>query len=353
MSEEAKAGDALLFSFPYWIFCVQTEAFPISTVRVKDLELRVYPPFRSAKANFTLSPQINAQRIPFEKGKAPNIDPKFQVLNLSVLPNWTDEGEPKGLNLVWGEDWDEQPVVMPMDSLRVDALNGGNETSNDKAANFVSLFIAHLRMESRQWWIGRSVDALLGNHKAAFAIDREGAALETPIGYSRGRSPFGFERPISLNNWEQCLNKASQDQKIPETQVLISDSYFFTASGDLRRAILDAATAAELAKDLAIERAWKTKNRGKSYKRGKVLKGYEVPLHLKIDLKELTGHSFEDADPNSFSKIDRLWKLRGKIAHGLPLTFSSGRGTESLNEKSTAEMVSATENLIQWLEQIE
>lgn len=349
MAEISKAGDALLFSFPYWVLCDNSETFPVATPRINRTQIRVYPPFRSGKPNFTPMPPIDPHKLPFLDGRAPNIDPKFKFINLSVVPGLKNEEQDANLKLMWGEEWDETPDVMPMDSLRIDVLNNGNEKKNEIAVNFVSHLINHLRVDSSQWWIGRSVESMLGIHRAAFAIDKFGTPLETPYGLSQGRSPFGFEKPITKELWSDSILKAQQSKIVPEELVLISDAYFFAATGELRRAIIDAAIAAELVKDNAFEIIWRRENRGKNYRRGKILSGYDLPSHIDKDLKILAGVAFSDDFPKEAQLINRLWKLRGKVAHGLPLTFSSGKGMVKLDTEPTSEMIGAVKLLIGWL----
>lgn len=349
MKEASKKGEALLFSFPFWIVCERVGEFSIEEFCNHGVLIRVYPPFRSGKPNFTPMPPINPLQIPFCEGQSPSIDPKFKLIHLSVVPGLKREGKDSGLNLMWGEEWDDVPDVMPMDSLRVDVLHRGGGTKNNVAKDFISRLISTLRNESDQWWIDRSVDAMLGTHRASFQITTEGAALEVPYGLSSGRSPFGFEAPITSEIWTKSISSAKKLKEIPEEEVLVSDAYFFTATGDFRRAILDAATAAEMGKDMVFERLWKSKNKRKKYHRGKVLSGYELPTHLDKNLKALAGESFMEAFPKDFALIERLWKLRGKVAHGLPLTFSSAKGRVKLEDKAMAKMIRAVRSLNTWL----
>lgn len=349
MSREIKGGQALLYSFPFWILCEKTNEFCVEEIEIHGTLIRVYPPFRSGKPNFTPMPPIAPNAIPFCKGQAPNIDPNFKLINISVLPGLRNRGKPSYLKLVWGEEWDDIPEVMPMDSLRIDILNQGDETKNKLASEYVSRLLSRLRNESNQWWIDRSVASILGNLRASFKISNEGAALEVPYGHSSGRSPFGFERLITNELWNKSIFFAKESQEHHEEDVLVLDAYFLTATGDLRRAILDAATAAEMGKDRAFERIWKKKNKGKKFRRGKILSGYELPIHLNYDLEKLAGVSFAKTHPKDAILIERLWKLRGKVAHGLPLTFSSAKGTVKLEDEAMAEMISAVRILNTWL----
>ncbi|MET0378303.1 MAG: hypothetical protein ABW049_04850, partial [Spongiibacteraceae bacterium] len=113
------------------------------------------------------------------------------------------------------------------------------------------------------------------------------------------------------------------------------------------------AQACELAKEVAAERLWTTRNSTK-YRRGKVMSGYELDQHIDTTFKTSFGASFKDFSANDWSNISNMWHARNSVAHGGEAIFheksSGGGGTKvSVDDEVSKLMLKSANKLVLWL----
>ena len=272
-------GMSFLFSFPFWIF-VDTSAAPsIKNVEIDGTRLRIYPLFRSGAANFIPMPPIDPHSIPFAPGTEINIASDFSIPTMAVIPELQLDAKGRAaLKQTWGPDWGPMPRMMPMDSLRLDLLRADNNDLQAIAENLALRLIQSLRSRSRQWWIEQVVDA--GFLRSSFPILEQGQPVELPIFNGRGGTIFGDERPITEDTWKECIDNLRDGAIAPLYDLLVLDARFFAATADIRRSVIDAATACEQARDVHFERWWHVHAPGSPFKLGRVLTGNNLPHHL-------------------------------------------------------------------------
>jgi hypothetical protein len=339
-------AESYLFTYPYWIF-IDTQDAPVDAeeIRIEEILVRIYPPFRSGAANFIPMPAVDAQAIPFPPGvNQPHIAPGFLIPTMVALPQ---PGLTDRLMTVWGLNWTEQPRLYPRDSVRIDVV--GREDSNLARALSLSL-MEYLRWRSGQWWITRSVDGLVGYIRASFPISDNGAALELPAKYTSGRTPRGTEAPITSGMWATAINNLRAQTVIPLHETLTLDAIYFEAVGDLRRSVLDGAAACEHAKDRAFERLWPGYGDGGTYKRGKVMKKYDVGKHISRDLDQFIHRSYAREHPDHFAVIENLWDARGNITHSGQVIYRRNGDVIQVDSEKVKEFILSAEHCISWLE---
>ncbi len=339
-------GESYLFTYPYWILVDTRDApVPAEGFHTEDLLVRVYPPFRSGAANFIPMPPVDVQAMPFLPGvNRPNFPAGFQIPTLVALPH---PGLTDRLILVRTPNWPERPRLFPMDSVRMDLV--GREDSN-LARILSSRLMEYLRWRSRQWWITRSVDGLAGYIRASFSIEEHGAVLDLPAEYTQGRTPRGTEVPINSGIWKTAINDLRAQTVIPLHETLALDAIYFEAVGDLRRSVLDCAAACEHAKDMAFERLWPVYGDRGPYKRGKVIKKYDVDKHISRDLNQFAQRSYEREHPVHFSVIEDLWDARGNITHSGQVAYRRNGNVVRVDSAKAQEFIRSAEHCIAWLE---
>ncbi len=346
---EVTTGTSFLFSFPFWIFVNRDSSLSIQKFHFSGANIRIYPPFRSGQANFIPMPYIDPHAIPFRAGEEIEFAPDFRILSVTTIPGLDSEGRPTAF-AVWESDWQCPPRAFPMDSLRLDVYAGSNaaRVSMEVRNQLMSL----LRWRSRQWWINRSVDALLGQLRNTFPVTPRGRPLDQPEGESQFRTFHGDEQIIDEHLWLQVINDIRNGIQVPAEEMLLLDAKFYMNSGDVRRAVLDAAGACEIAKDEAFERLWPKYGTGKQYRRGRVTqaKGYDLDRHISSGMKEYAGRSYADEQPTMFKAIEDLWNARGNIAHGHENVFYRNGKRYVVNQEVALKFAIAVEDCVHWLQ---
>jgi len=233
---------------------------------------------------------------------------------------------------------------------------------DELASHLGSQLMQLLRWHSRQWWIGRAVDVFGSFIQQRFLVTSSGAALERPGPYSRFVSVSGGEQAIDLPVWSDAIRDFQEAREIPTEQLLLLDARYSAAdvnrSGDLRRAILDAATACEVARDVAITRLWPTRRSSTRVRLGEVLPGSNLPKHLSDVMESFAGRNYAAEHPGDFMLVETLWEARGKIAHGREASRLNEEPGPSAGAKPAEadtqaqrvrELIAAADRCIAWL----
>ena len=343
-------GLSFLFSFPFHIFVDNTTPLTIKEITVDDSLVRIYPPFRSGKANFIPMPEINVQKIPFVKGVVHRIDSNFKIPNLVVVPQ-IESGKH---SLLPTDRPDEQfkSAFMPMDSLRIDVIAQPASKARNVCFKSVSNLIQIIRVNTNQWRMEQMSDA--GLLRATFNILKDGKPLEKPWGEGKGTT-FG-EKELSLNEviWQQSITELENGLIPVPYKLIILDAKYLSLLGDIRRSVLDATIACEQARDVQFERLFQSQNAGKPFRISKFLSNHSLPTHLSNDLLKLSNgkHSYEQAEPERFEKIEDLWNVRENIAHRRPNQFYRDGIQYEINSENLKIYIEAVEHCIDWLENI-
>jgi hypothetical protein len=198
----------------------------------------------------------------------------------------------------------------------------------------------------------RSVQPLLGYVRNDFPVDEQG--IPSPLNFipsphTKGHPGYGFERPITHDMWQTVLELWRAGSTPPETALILLDAYYYAATGEIRRSVIDAATACEQAKDDLFERKWRERKSAR-FKRGRVLTGYDLPHHVSKDIQKMTGRSYAIDHPQQFAAIESLWDASGNIAHGGALTYRSGETSVEVTREEATRFGDAARHCVAWLE---
>ena len=364
MENNNQTWESFILTFPFWIFLkmhpIQKTGLVENKTRQVNLghdfkacysinwhgrKARVYLPFRSAPANYLPMP-VPEPAVIKKTGLRFKPDVVFPRLAIVLLPAMDENSEPRA-QIERDESWSCMPEPFPMDSMRIDIQ--GAEDGLAAAQGLARLILRHIRLETEQWWITRSMDAYTTYVRAIFKTDPEGLSYHRP--YTEMRGLWGFERPLTPEGWYRVIGLVINDVAPDFAQELLMDAYFHCHSNNLDNAIMFAAIACENAVENACSQIWERKHGGTSkFKRDKVLRSNnKLPNNLSKDLERFVGRDFSNDDPESFKLIQELWILRGKVAHGGHAIVRRENKTRRVTFDVARELLSAARNCLNWL----
>ena len=347
-------GTSFLYTYPFWIF-VKSKSLPqAKDIVFKGISVRIYPPFRSGPAKFIPMPYVDMSRIPFLVGTKVHTRKNLVVPYGTFVPQLGRDakGEGRGI-LVGSPDWKDLAAVedFPKDSLRIDVFDVSDQVAvkaiSDKAATHL---LQMLRWRSKQWWIGRSVDALLSFIRNHFPVSQDSAFLDRISGLVQFRYAIaGDEQPIDDLLWQACIESLGKGIEAPIYDLILLDSRYFANIGDVRRSVLDSAMGCEQAKNLTFERLWVT-HKGKKFKMRHVFKGnVNLPDHLSAVMEVHFSRSYKKENPTDFYMIENLWLARGNIAHGGREEYWRDGKKIVIGVDHALEFAQAAQHCVQWL----
>lgn len=345
------SGEAFIYTFPFLIYQDTACQFEPKEISFNEKDIRIYPFFRSGKANFLPMPHTDKNLIPFAAGVNGKFPSNIPITSASAIPSLErDENGKFQMILCFTEKFDKVPKIMPMDSLRINIL--GNNKFNKDISNSCSLqLIRSIRHKTKQWWLEHHTYAY--QLKVSFPILKNGFPVDEPWSQAKGRTIAGDEIPLDNKIWGEVMSDLEEGKINPLYFTLLLDARFFLATADLRRAILDATIACEQARDVHFERLWQI-NKPSAYRTGKALTGNNLPTHLSKNLLNVTNnkHSYEAEYPDNYEIIKDLWNTRGEIAHGRRLQYYKQNILHTVNEVKTKEFIKCAEHCISWLENL-
>lgn len=355
MNERADAnrGYSYLLSFPFWIAVDQRDTLPIREIEYRGHSFRVYPPFRSSADNEVPFPAIRAERIP-SRSHVPPLTSAEGLLPTALAyryPPQEEGAENWPVTIIWSEESDDgfPDWYFPTDSLRLDGWPiAGIE---DRVTDVIQSLIDQLRLTTKQWWIGRSAASLLSYYRNSIQVTVNGRAAGDPETSAASPRVRGDESAVTPAVWENALDAVEEGRRPPEYKFQILDARYFAAIGDIRRSVLDSAIACEEAIRLTYERLWP--DEGPQFRTGRVWEGTGIDDYLSDDLERYVGRSYRDEHPESFRRIEDLWKARGNIAHGGDANFRRDGQVHRVDQDTAWSFQDAVERCITWLNGIE
>lgn len=334
-------NNACFFTLPFPVYVDTHSAFDIQERRIGRRNFRIYPFFRSGPANFVPAPAIDPAKIPLSDGNRGINIPKEVFPLLAGLPAMRQE-KSASVILSCGSDFENKSLqYFPMDSLRIDVLGGSG--SPDDASKLVHALLDWIKVETKQWWIGRELP-MGGRHylRSVIPISRKGRFTSGPEGMGGFTTMRGDEIPLDSTVWYRVLKRLEQGCEPEDYQFLLLDAKYHSAINEPRRAVIDAAVACEQAKERTfvsiVENQW-----GLTFKHGKYCTKYDLTKHINQDMKKLIGCAFSEADPEANAGIDLLWKCRGDLAHGKK---------RDIQKSELSRMIHSAEKCIEWLEHL-
>lgn len=208
------------------------------------------------------------------------------------------------------------------------------------AAREVSQFIAWLRVETAQSWLGTGDEPSVPYGRSYL---REVGQQGFLVAYSEKESVTIRHGEIgaAARNLERIRYRLSVDEDVPPELELFADARFFARESNLvhgQRAVLAASMAAEIAARKALLRRTPAERRAALEL---LLKGRSNVPDLVSDIaKACIDRSLKVENPELFRRLQELTELRNRIVH-------TGR---RVDRNTAYKMSFAVEELMTWLE---
>lgn len=337
-----KKAISCVYTLPFNI--VVDKNFPpiVRLMKINDVRVRLYPPFRSSLGNWAPLPMVKMEAVPFLGNR--KFKNKFDILPIPVtFFNLGSDGPGVVANI--GEVIPSGVRHIPMDSIRVDILDDAGDMNIEGELYY---FLCHVRSITKQWWINQATAPMFGWTRCTFGSDFYGDQLDDIFLVSKFRTPVGMEIAVTEGIWGESATLFEKGGAINAAEQLILDAYYHLSCGDIRKMVIDAASACEMSKDINLERLWMLSNENKKYSRGKVLKGYDICDHADIDARRIFGKSFKDEFPEDFLNIGFLWDARGNVSHGKPPFYSVDNKRVMLSSERAGDLMASAVRYVDW-----
>ena len=165
---------------------------------------------------------------------------------------------------------------------------------------------------------------------------------------------FGSERALTCKDFtDSCVAVANGVEVQPYFDVFYDSVYFIIERDDIRRALLEACIACDIAVLFESIRAGQQHGKPELAVRN-ALSDRDLLVNLRVGLPKLFGAQadFSTVQTSDYELVKQLWAARGSIAHGLsPAVGTHGRAKLPSRENA-ADMMLAAYRLIGWLQQL-
>ena len=318
------AGGCYLYVLPFDIYVTPDLAQP-STVELESTAVTIYPPFLNDMSERAIISQIRPDRIPFSSR---GVGPDYDRLILEAL------------SLPW-------PIGQRRDALRID-VSPGREA--EFAESLVTRFLSLCRWWTRQWWITRDRGHSESSLRNWFEINAFGERVSAFHSFARTYGLFGMERPLNREGFEEIVRDLAIPRDIPAHLDTFFDAVHSHSVAELRRAVLELATASEVALDralsLKVDRGLLNRRQMK-----RILDGHDFLQHLQR-AGRFFGKNFATESPSHYPAVRTVWVARGQIAHGhAPFVIDSGQKV-ALESKHVVAGIIAVSYLIGWIDSL-
>jgi hypothetical protein len=228
-------------------------------------------------------------------------------------------------------------------SLRLEDMREAVDTSwhrgSEIAHEAVTRFIAWLRVETQQSWLGTGEEPMMQYGRSYLReLDHDGFL----IAYGEAQSVTMRHGAIGASrlNLERIRNRLASDEDVPTELELFADARYFARESDLvdgHRAVLAAAMAAEIATKKALLARTPVERRDAV---ALLLKRRSTITDLVSEIAQVSvGSSLRTDDPELFRELKELNDLRNQIVH-------AGR---RVDRRKAYALSFAVEKLFRWL----
>lgn len=321
------AGKAHFYLFPFDIHRTKEEFPPIPLV-LDGHRGTVYGPFQNRKTEV----------------------PPIAQVDLSRVPRRPFTTQPQG-----GPSVTITPQV-PADRIRADAVRVdvyGDEVAGRNAADaFVGRFLRLIRAATNQWWITRPHAEYESNPRNTMDINGRGERIQTNQSMAlsmRIEATMGVEDTLlSSELFAALARNAGEGCDSPLSLDLYFDAVFTSISDQQDElAVLLVAMACELAVREGLSRA--LSRSGNPRRRViRLISSSDLLRNLRVVAPLQLRRDFFQEEPDSGEWITRLWKERGRLAHGNLNQRAVGSSKSSLEREQVAAVLGAARTLMKW-----
>lgn len=317
-------GGSYLFHFPFDIL-VADGLSELQTSMVDNTWIDIYPPFFNGSE--LVSPaQIELEVIPWKPG---TLRPDFDRVRVKELV--VDRHLGKRAN-----------------ALRIDFRP---DRGSDFASRIVEQFVGLTRWWTGQWWIGRDRRAEFLYLRNWFPINERGERLSGIDGFASIYGNFGIERAFNSQHFRNIRGNITNGRLIPLSIDTFFDAIHFHATGQLRRAVLEAAIACEARIGEEATRICARAGLPKSRLK-KALSSDDFTVKLIKGMGQLTQRSFARDHPESYKWLQLIRTARGQIAHGGSPLIPAANGSRAPTSDEVFQMLRSAHAMFQWLEKL-
>jgi hypothetical protein len=280
---------------------------------------KIYSPFRSGSYASGSSPPFHIESSPAFKIRG--IFPKFTSFNRSMtFPDliFADDGTTGSTSIISDGSLDESSIefahAVPLNSIHIDLKLPTLIDTENTADLVLASGLRCLRRLSRQYWIGQIPNYFDSYRKITIRLNRDYESIEEPVLGGKFRTSSSRTIPIDQTIWEKAWSGTVDDQLDWLDYAL--DAEHYVASNEISKSIIQMGLALEslkyrlwqqladfgLCTSSALKDAFNNTSKPQRY--------------FSEALKELTGHSVQEKDVETYCLISEIWIARGIIAHG-------------------------------------
>lgn len=312
--ELSRAGvDKTQFFFSYsggWV--VEGKISTVST-HLNNKYLEIAPPTRIASASRRPTPQLNFRNfdsffqveIPTPYPLQANSFPAPETLEGATVNGWFGPSDELG----------SSDPLPPADTIVVTYWGADSPNEGTNLERFVIRpFVEWLRVLTRQWWIGRSMEGVNGPLHFIAPLDVEGKAVGAPTPVVRMTTAGPGMLAVTDKLWIEAWRRTLAGDVPLASKSLEMDANYMIASEEFRSGVILACSAIEAARDALLNRVGAKASDMKT-SRTDLLK------HLSVGLANITGADLRQDRPDLFRLATAFWSARGEAAHGRPVRW--------------------------------
>jgi hypothetical protein len=323
------AGHAYLLAFPFEMLVADGPG-PICPIEVDGKSMTVYWPFRNREEPTTAPRWIDLSRVP----RRPHTEPPHIRAPIPRVTPQPRTGE------------------IAADSLRIDLFGANAESEGDFVSDLAVRLFGLIRHRTGQWWLKRPNNEGEQLIRNGFAINHRGELADGVVAAIGVEPRRGSERTLAHSDYLSLCEELAKGLDIPLSWDLFYDALYFVMASqggkDVRRAVLDAANACEVAVLTTASRVGE-KRKLSARQVLRALDQSDLLYNLSRGLRTLTGRDFSAESPENYRLVHQLWRARGSVAHGrLPGVRLAARPLPSLDQFH--DMLGGVEITLKWLD---
>lgn len=315
------------------------------TAHLNGWFLEIAAPCRIAPPSFRPTPQLDFQNVKqFFQVETPTPFP----LRASTFPGVsTSAGATADY---WFGPSDVLPPnapIPPADTILVTYWGPASPNEGVHLERYiVRPFLEWLRVLTRQWWIGRSIEGVNGALHFIAPQDEQGRNVGSPTPVVRMTTAGLGMTPVTDEIWIEAWRRTLAQEVPPASRSLEMDADYMIASEEYRSGVILACSAIEAARDDVLTRV------GAKHADMKT-SATDLLKHLSVGLENVVRANLESERPELFQLTTAFWRARGEAAHGRPVYWRIGGNVSPIEDVDFGTIADNLAHIIEWLESVQ
>lgn len=320
------SGYSQIYAFPFRIYGESHDS-PLIGTATSGHKVRLYPLFQVRPDGVALIPHVPKDLWPeFEWSPACEMEER--------LPPPTSLAPAPALG-------------KRLDGMRLDVYGAEAE---GYSSDFKRRFLAGLRLQSGQSWIGEYEPHCEADLKHSFAVDQEGLAVGAPYTYGKAMTASHYMRPVTPELCERAFLLALTNTEPPSYWMAFHDAGVEWGYGKYPEVVLQLVLALEMARDTIFSFFAPTRERpGVGFILDKPFEGTDLLAHLGKRLEKFCNRSLEREVPQLWEVVRSLYVVRHHVAHGKPAAYRVGREWRSVGEAEVRLWMPGVYQVLMWM----